>query len=327
MENIQQIIIKTRDLAKSVPSLYNKDMKKERELFEDKFYDTLELFKKEVEKANDPDLKRALYFAFKDYKTILLEEYTNIIKNKKINGEEPDMDSVIAEVLMFDNKIFNEFDEFRKQIESKIEIKSSNYNGEYNRFKKCPHCGLIWFKIKGCDSVQCGKRSKVTDKIVGKYKKYTVKFINNKIIISSENLGNDDDIIKKNIINNNINFRMPKDLEMPMKRKVIINRIEPENNRLINNNKEKEEEHIEVKKEEEINEDEFIGLTKKEKIENEERKKNGKIKINPLGCGRNLDWKEMEDCSDEVIKKLKEIAVDDYYSGLLKINEEIKKNE
>ena len=30
---------------------------------------------------------------------------------------------------------------------------------------------------------------------------------------------------------------MPKDLEMPMKRKVIINRIEPENNRLINNNK------------------------------------------------------------------------------------------
>ena len=327
MENIQKIIIKTRDLAKSVPSLYNKDMKKERELFEDKFYDSLELFKKEVEKANDPDLKRALYFAFKDYKTILLEEYTNTIKNKKINGEEPDMDSVIAEVLMFDNKIFNEFDEFRKQIESKIEIKSSNYNGEYNRFKKCPHCGLIWFKIKGCDSVQCGKRSKVTDKIVGKYKKYTVKFINNKIIISSENLGNDDDIIKKNIINNGINFRMPKDLEMPLKRNVIINRIEPENNRLINNNKEKEEEHIEVKKEEEINEDEFIGLTKKEKIENEEREKNGKIKINPLGCGRNLDWKEMEDCSDEVIKKLKEIAVDDYYSGILKINEEIKKNE
>ena len=327
MENIQQIIIKTRDLAKSVPSLYNKDMKKERELFEDKFYDSLELFKKEVEKANDPDLKRALYFAFKDYKTILLEEYTNTIKNKKINGEEPDMDSVIAEVLMFDNKIFNEFDEFRKQIESKIEIKSSNYNGEYNRFKKCPHCGLIWFKIKGCDSVQCGKRSKVTDKIVGKYKKYTVKFINNKIIISSENLGNDNDIIKKNIINNDINFRMPQDLEMPVKRNVKINRIEPENNRLINNNKEKEEEHIEVKKEEEINEDEFIGLTKKEKIENEEREKNGKIKINPLGCGRNLDWKEMEDCSDEVIKKLKEIAVDDYYSGLLKINEEIKKNE
>ena len=68
MENIKQILIKTRDLAKTVPSLYNKDMKKERELYEDKFYNTLELFKKEVEKATDPDLKRALYFAFKDFK-------------------------------------------------------------------------------------------------------------------------------------------------------------------------------------------------------------------------------------------------------------------
>ena len=73
------------------------------------------------------------------------------------------------------------------------------------------------------------------------------------------------------------------------------------------------------------NEDEFIGLTKKEIKENEEREKNGKIKINPLGCGRKLDWKEMEDCSDEVIEKLKEIAVDDYYSGLLKINDDFKK--
>ena len=34
----------------------------------------------------------------------------------------------------------------------------------------------------------------------------------------------------------------------------------------------------------------------------------------------------MEDCSNEVIEKLKEIAVDDYYSGLLKINENINNN-
>ena len=174
-------------------------MAKERELYEDKFYEALDLFKKEVQNTNEPDLKRALYFAFKDFKTILLEEYTNVIRTKKIDGKEPDMDSVIAEVLMFDNNIFNEFNEFTKQIESQIEITSSNYNGEYNRFKKCPHCGLIWFKIKGCDTVQCGKRSKVTDKIVGRYKKYIVKYINNKIIIDFENLGSDQDIIKKNV--------------------------------------------------------------------------------------------------------------------------------
>ena len=73
-----------------------------------------------------------------------MEEYTNTIKNKKIDGKEPDMDSVIAEILMFDNNIFNEFNEFRKQIESKIQISSTTYNGEYNRFKKMPS---LWINL------------------------------------------------------------------------------------------------------------------------------------------------------------------------------------
>ena len=340
MENIKQILVKTRDLAKTIPSLYNKDMAEEREKFEDKFYDALEIFKKEVNNAKDPDLKRAIYFAFKDFKTLLLEEYTNTIRKKKIGGKEPDMDSVIAEVLMFDNNIFNEFNEFRKQIESEIEIKSSNYNGEYNRFKKCPHCGVIWFKIKGCDSVQCGKRTKTTDKIVGKYKNYIVRYINNKIVIQCEDLGSDDELMKNknnnrfrldnpdiDIRNNNIENQVNHPINhindnMMNRINLDINQREinlPPNNFNINQD-------INLNNDNDvINEDEFIGLTIKEKKENEEREKNGKIKINPLGCGRQLDWKEMEDCSDEVIEKLKEISVDDYYSGLLKINEKINK--
>ena len=83
VENIKNILIKTRDLAKTVPSLYNKDMAREREQYEDIFYKVLDEFKKEVEKAKDPDLKRALYFAFKDYKDHLLEEYSNVIRKKK----------------------------------------------------------------------------------------------------------------------------------------------------------------------------------------------------------------------------------------------------
>ena len=54
-------------------------------------------------------------------------------------------------------------------------------------------------------------------------------------------------------------------------------------------------------------------------------KKNGMIKITPVGCGRELNWDEMEDCSNEVIEKLKEIAVDDYYSGLMKVSNKINK--
>ena len=122
MQNINQILVKTRDLAKTLMCLYNKEIKKEREKYEDKFYDALDVFKKEVEIAKDPDLKRALYFAFKDFKEYLLEEYTNIVRNIRIDGKEPDMDSVVAEVLIFDNKIFNEFNDFRKKIESQIEI-------------------------------------------------------------------------------------------------------------------------------------------------------------------------------------------------------------
>ena len=66
---------------------------------------------------------------------------------------------------------------------------------------------------------------------------------------------------------------------------------------------------------------EFYGLTQKEKELNIIREKEGKIKINPKGCGKNLNWAEMEDVSDEVIKKLKkEINLDseDYYNGFMK---------
>ena len=115
-ENIKQIIVKTRDLTKTVPSLYNKDLAKEREIYEDKFYNALDEFKKEIEKATDPDLKRAIYFAFKNYKDNLLKEYRNEIRNKKIDGKEIDIDSIIVEIIMFDNNMFNEFNEFRKQI-------------------------------------------------------------------------------------------------------------------------------------------------------------------------------------------------------------------
>ena len=85
---------------------------------------------------------------------------------------------------MFDNRIFNEFDDFRKKVESEIEVKLNNYNGEYNKFKKCPHCGQIWFKIKGCNSVICGRRSNIVDKIIGRYKNYEVIYENKQIIIN-----------------------------------------------------------------------------------------------------------------------------------------------
>ena len=172
---------------------------------------------------------------------------------------------------MFDNRIFNEFDDFRKKVESEIEVKLNNYNGEYNKFKKCPHCGQIWFKIKGCNSVICGRRSNIVDKIIGRYKNYEVIYENKQIIINWDDFGEKFDKNKK------------------------------------------------------YSDHEFTGLTKEEENENIIREQKGMIKIKPVGCGRNLNWNEMEDCSEEVINHLKEIVVDDYFSGFLEISKKYGK--
>ena len=74
-----------------------------------------------------------------------------------------------------------------------------------------------------------------------------------------------------------------------------------------------------------MNDNEFYGLTKEEKNQNQKRIKNGEILINPLGCGKRCNWSEMEDCSEEVIKQLKEISIDDYDSGIFNISDKYNK--
>ena len=104
---------------------------------------------------------------------------------------------------------------------------------------------------------------------------------------------------------------------------ILQNKI-PQKSQLKIPKKSKNISHIQIK-EKKIQNKSTYGLTKKENLENEKREKEGKIKINPVGCGRKLNWAEMEDCSEEVISKLKEIAIDDYYSGLLDISEKYNK--
>ena len=69
---------------------------------------------------------------------------------------------------------------------------------------------------------------------------------------------------------------------------------------------------------------EFYGLTPEEINENKKREIQGKVKISPQGCGMNLNWNQMEDCSEKVIKILKKdlnIDKEDYYNGFLLISE------
>ena len=266
MKNRDRISINTRNFAKNAPSLYNPDLEDVRTIYENDFNEVLSKFNESLDNATDNNLRKALYFCFKSYKENLLYQFKDSLKQKRIDGKEIDLNIIISEVLLFDNKMYDKFEEFKKKVESRIEIQINNYNGEYNKFKKCPHCGIIWFKVKGCDSMVCGRRTKIRDSICGRFKNYIVYFLSGII-------------------------------------KIIINEFDSCN----------------------YGEDnEFYGLTQEEIEKNKIREKEGKVKINPKGCGKSIYWNEMEDVSEKVLNLLKKevnLDNDDYYNGFMKASD------
>ena len=180
MKNIEETIIETRKFYQNIDpdADFDLDVIDDREKFINKFTTTLSLFKEEFNQAKDKELKRSLYFALRDYKNNLIEEYSAIIKDKKI-----DQSAIITELIMFQNQIFNDFNSFRKMAQTSLEIQSTNYKGEFNKYKKCIKCGRIWFRIYGCDSILCGKRSTLIDKLWGNFTDYVIKFFGSKLSI------------------------------------------------------------------------------------------------------------------------------------------------
>ena len=119
MENIPQIAVRTKNLIKNIPNVFDRSLAKERPPFKEKFDHTLKLFEKELEKAKDNnDLKLALFFCFKDYKCYLIEEYSKYLREKKIDGNEYDINKIVLEVLKFSNVIFNDYENLRQKVES-----------------------------------------------------------------------------------------------------------------------------------------------------------------------------------------------------------------
>lgn len=248
MEYIENIIIKTSDLTQHIDPLFDFDIIDDREKYINEFEESLKVFNIEFKKAKEKDLKRALYFSLRDYKDNLIKRYTEIIKDKKA-----DLDSIVTELIMFNNMIFNKFNDFKKNVELELDTETKNFNGEFNKYKMCPNCGKIWFLVVGCTSTRCGKRSTIKDKIYGRYKNFIVSFIGGILNIS----------------------------------------------------------HKEEGDENKGNEEEFYGLTEKEKLENEQRKNKGLAETNPEGCGAQLNWNEMEDKTDWVLKQLKTVSDND----------------
>ena len=177
MSNIETIKLKDRDLLNTVGNDGDIDVIEEREAFLKEFKESLEKFKTEYNSSKESALKFALYFAFVDYKEQLIERFSEIVK-KKVT----DTDTAIVEIITFNNEIFVDFNSFSKQVQTGLKAEYANYdNGDNNnRYKKCPHCNTIWFKVKGCNSMPCGRRTKLKDIFMGRFKNYIVKFIKGK---------------------------------------------------------------------------------------------------------------------------------------------------
>lgn len=174
MSNIEKIKLKDRELLNTVGNDGDMDVMEERENFLKDFKESLEKFKVEFNKATDNSLKFALYYAFVDYKDNLIEKFNEIVKEKVT-----DTDTAIVEIITFNNEIFADFDCFTKIVQRSMVLETANYDNnstDNTRYKKCPHCGLIWFKIKGCNSMPCGRRTKLRDIFLGTFKNYIVKF-------------------------------------------------------------------------------------------------------------------------------------------------------
>ena len=245
MTNIEKIEFKNIDLLNIVGNDGDINVIEERDKFLNEFKGSLEKFKEKFNKAEDNSLKFALYFAFVDYKEELLERFSEIVQ-KKVK----DTDTAIVEIVSFKNEIFSDFNGFTKLVQSTLKAETANFDNkeENNRYKKCPHCGTIWFKVKGCNSMNCGRRTKLRDIFSGRFKNYVVKFIQGSFKIDT----------LRNVSDTNVG-----------------------------------------------EDTEFEGLTEEEKRMNMNR--NGKSLIQPQGCGRNLDWTQMEDVTEEVNKRLTEI--------------------
>lgn len=221
MNNLEGINPKSNEFIKHFKLNTENNMKRVRREFTQEFNDTLEIFQDEFNKpSTDKSLKRALYFSFRDFKNNLIEKYYEVAKREQVISN-----SVIEHVLSFSNHIYGKFEEFRVSTEREIEVNLSNYSGHLNQFKKCPHCGTIWFKIAGCDGkTKCGNRDKIRDKFYGIFKDYVVKYENKHLEIQKFDVNQQDKFIGSEF-NGLTNEEIQKNQTLKNEGKTLINPV------------------------------------------------------------------------------------------------------
>ena len=277
--NIEDRINVTEELYKQLKDEntegINFDVMDKRAEYLEKFRDAKKKYIEELERAEDKELKRALYFSFKDYQESLVEELEEELKKilKEADNENNDnnnndnqssdfSDDIYLQTILFKNESLEDLKDFKQKVEKDgIMTQLFVSNGQYNTFRKCPHCKQIWFLYTGCPNTRCGKRTTKKDLYNGIFKNYKVTFDGNTIIITKnqEEKKYDSIALQENVIE--------------------------------------------------------YGLSPKEVEENKTRTQNNKSLIKPIGCGASLVWSECEDATEEANKILNDIPMSDYYNN------------
>ena len=138
MNVLKEVEPKSREFLKYFKKATESNMKKYKKEYTEDFEEAIEIFTKKFNMpSTDKALKRALFFALKDYKNNLIEQYYEVAKREEFYS-----DYVLEHVLSFSNEIYHDFEEFRIKAEKEMDICLTNYKGETNRFKKCPYCDV-----------------------------------------------------------------------------------------------------------------------------------------------------------------------------------------
>ena len=197
--NIEDRINVTEELYKQLKDEntegINFDVMDKRAEYLEKFRDAKKKYIDELERAEDKELKRALYFSFKDYQESLVEELEEELKkilneadndnNNNDNQSSDFSDDTYLQTILFKNESLEDLKDFKQKVEKDgIMTQLFVSNGQYNTFRKCPHCKQIWFLYTGCPNTRCGKRTTKKDLYNGIFKNYKVTFDGNTIIIT-----------------------------------------------------------------------------------------------------------------------------------------------
>ena len=284
MKNISNIMIKSINLIDCMHTYYYNLFLKEKT----NFLEMVSVFEeKSNEYKNNPEVQRALFFAFKSYKNKFLKKLCKSTITKELTFS--DIDKLVLELISFCKNIKGDVFQLISLLKVGLHfgIKSEIDKG----IKKCPNCGTLWTKFSGSGDIRCGMRGNCyKDYLSIDVKNYRVKLFDNKIIVEEDNCHN--------------NFNYGKESFQYVKPDISC--TERTNLNLPTNP--------------------FL-LKKEEKERNKQIEKENKSLIKPIGCTCHFTWYIAEDVTQEVIDLFNNNLVKDftdYYSDAFEIGQELK---